>query len=218
MLSSSLSYLDWYTYEDLDGDTAVITIGADVAASRGIVVCNSAGNQGNQDWYYITAPSDGDSIISVGALDWDGVLAGFSSHGPTFDGRTKPEVCARGVDTYCAIPPDQCQKLVRYNTAFNPRSPIAFNRKSSPSRTWKLYTPGSVCREGTMRHGCVSGPSLTDAGGSPSEQLNSRVRMIAPGMPQRYILVMKLRDVTSVIPNTGHRMKSISYEFIIIGF
>ncbi len=106
VISSSLSYLDWYTYEDMDGDTALITIASDIAASRGIVVCNSAGNQGTQDWYYITAPSDGDSVISVGALDWNGVIADFSSHGPTYDGRTKPEVCARGVDTYCALPPD----------------------------------------------------------------------------------------------------------------
>ncbi|MCA9727651.1 MAG: S8 family peptidase [Candidatus Eisenbacteria bacterium] len=104
VISTSLSYIDWYTYEDMDGDTAPITIAADIAASRGIVVCVSAGNQGGTAWYYIGAPADADSIIAVGAVDADNILAEFSSHGPTYDGRTKPEVLALGVHTHCAIP------------------------------------------------------------------------------------------------------------------
>jgi subtilisin family serine protease len=106
VISTSLGYLDWYTYEDLDGDTGTMTNACDLAASRGIVVVTSAGNQGDDDWFYITVPADADSILSVGAVDVDNDLAGFSSHGPTFDGRTKPEVVARGVETYCAIPAD----------------------------------------------------------------------------------------------------------------
>jgi len=106
VISTSLGYLDWYTYEDLDGDTAAMSNACDLAASRGIVVVTSAGNQGDDPWFYITVPADADSLISVGAVDEDNVLASFSSHGPTFDGRTKPEVVARGVGTYCAIPAD----------------------------------------------------------------------------------------------------------------
>jgi subtilisin family serine protease len=102
IISSSLAYHRWYTVEDMDGDTAPVTIGADIAASRGIVVCNSAGNMGDQDWYIITAPADGDSVIAVGAVDQYNELAGFSSHGPTADGRTKPEVVARGLGVVCA--------------------------------------------------------------------------------------------------------------------
>lgn len=103
VISTSLGYKDWYTYEDMDGNTAVITIAADIAVGRGIVVCTSAGNEGTQDWYYITAPADGDSVIAVGAVDWFNEVAGFSSHGPTYDGRTKPEVVARGVDVWGAF-------------------------------------------------------------------------------------------------------------------
>jgi subtilisin family serine protease len=106
VISSSLSYIDWYTYEDMDGDTAITTIGADVAASRGIVVCNSAGNQGTQDWYYIGAPADADMILAIGGTLPNGDLWDDSSHGPTYDGRIKPEVCARGEGTYCAWPVD----------------------------------------------------------------------------------------------------------------
>jgi len=105
VISSSLSYIDWYTYEDMDGNTAVTTIAADVAASRGIVVCVSAGNQGTQDWYYIGAPADADTIVTVGAVRPDGEMWDQSSHGPTYDGRIKPEVVAQGDETVAAVPP-----------------------------------------------------------------------------------------------------------------
>lgn len=105
IITTSLGYLDWYAYADMDGETATITNCADLAASRGIVVVTSAGNQGSQPWFYITAPADGDDVISVGAVDDQNVVAGFSSRGPTYDARTKPEVVARGVDTHCAAPP-----------------------------------------------------------------------------------------------------------------
>lgn len=101
VFSTSLTYNDWYTYEDMDGNTAPITIGSDIAASRNVVVCTAAGNQGASDWYYIAAPGDGDSVVTVGAVDELNVPAAFSSHGPTFDGRTKPEVVARGISVRC---------------------------------------------------------------------------------------------------------------------
>jgi serine protease AprX len=103
VISSSLGYIDWYTYSDLDGNTAVTTIAADMAAQRGIVVCNAMGNEGSGAGTLI-APADADSIIACGAVDASGNIAYFSSRGPTYDGRTKPEVCARGVSTRCADP------------------------------------------------------------------------------------------------------------------
>ena len=62
---------------------------------------NSAGNEGDDPWFYIITPADADSVISVGAVRQNGMIASFSSHGPTSDGRIKPEVCALGVNTYC---------------------------------------------------------------------------------------------------------------------
>lgn len=101
--SSSLGYMDWYTYEDdMDGATATTTQGIDRAASLGMVCVTAAGNEGNTGWYYIIAPADADSVISVGAVDFESTIASFSSHGPTADGRVKPEVVARGVSTYLA--------------------------------------------------------------------------------------------------------------------
>ena len=106
LVSTSLGYYDWYTYEDMDGNTAVTTIAADIAASKGMAVITAAGNMGPLPWPGIIAPSDGDSVIAVGAVDWTGVIASFSSRGPSYDGRIKPDVCAQGVSVRCASPAD----------------------------------------------------------------------------------------------------------------
>jgi len=106
VVTSSLGYNNWYTYEDMDGNTAVTTIAADLAVSKGIVVVNSAGNERQNSWHYMIAPADGDFVIAAGAVDETGEVASFSSAGPTYDGRIKPDVCARGVDTYCATTDD----------------------------------------------------------------------------------------------------------------
>ena len=98
---ASLGYLDWYSYEDLDGNTAATTRAIDIASGLGVLCINSAGNEGDDPWYHIITPADADSVLSVGAVDVNGTVANFSSRGPTFDGRIKPEVCARGVSTYC---------------------------------------------------------------------------------------------------------------------
>jgi len=102
IISSSLGYSDWYTYADMDGNTAVTTVAADIAASRGILVITSAGNEGNSAWHYITAPADADSIIAVGAVYPDETLTYFSSVGPSYDGRIKPDLVAPGYDVRCA--------------------------------------------------------------------------------------------------------------------
>ena len=107
IVSSSLGYYDWYTYEDMDGNTAVTTIGADIAAARGIAVITASGNQnGNSVYPWIIAPSDGDSVISVGAVNPDGTIASFSSRGPSYDGRIKPDVCGQGTAVRAASPYD----------------------------------------------------------------------------------------------------------------
>ncbi len=104
MIQASLGYSKFdddvssYTYDQMNGNYAVSTIGADIAASKGILVVNAAGNEGDSEWKHITAPSDGDSVLSVGALAWTEKVAFFSSRGPTADGRIKPDVCALGLD------------------------------------------------------------------------------------------------------------------------
>ena len=102
VISSSLGYFYWYSFSDMDGETALTTQAADRAAGLGIVVVVAAGNERGTDWGHIIAPADGDSVIAVGAVGQDGTIAFFSSPGPTFDGRIKPEVCALGRSTVSA--------------------------------------------------------------------------------------------------------------------
>jgi serine protease AprX len=109
--SSSLGYIDWYTFDQLDGHTAVTTRGVEVAAQHGILVVTAAGNERLTDWGHIMAPADADSILAVGAVDTAHNIASFSSPGPTADGRIKPDVCALGEYVFCA---DDHRNLTSY--------------------------------------------------------------------------------------------------------
>lgn len=102
VVSSSLGYTDWYTYEDMNGQVAVTTIAANRALSLGVVIVNAVGNERNKPWGHIIAPADGFDVIAVGAVDASGTIAPFSSPGPTSDGRIKPEICSLGVDNWLA--------------------------------------------------------------------------------------------------------------------
>lgn len=110
IVSSSLGYNRFddgtgYTWADLNGHTAVTTVAAEMAVSKGVIVVNSAGNERNTPWHYIITPADGDSVIAVGAVDLNGNIASFSSVGFPWDfqnGKIKPDVCACGVGTFCA--------------------------------------------------------------------------------------------------------------------
>lgn len=106
--SSSLGYNTFdigeesYTYEDMNGQTTIVTRAAELAFSKGILTVTAAGNEGNDSWYYIAAPADGFNTTAVGAVDASNKLASFSSHGPTYDGRIKPDILTMGVSVYGA--------------------------------------------------------------------------------------------------------------------
>jgi len=103
IISTSLGYSEFddksqnHTYSQMDGNTARITIAADIASSKGILLVNSAGNSGDEPWKYITSPADADSVITVGACKYNNKRVKFSSKGPTSDGRIKPDVMALGL-------------------------------------------------------------------------------------------------------------------------
>lgn len=106
VINTSLGYSTFdnpnynHAYSDMDGASTYISKGAEIAASRGIMVVVSAGNSGSSDWHYITAPADAKSVLSVGAVDASQQTAFFSSFGPTADGRIKPDITAQGVNAY----------------------------------------------------------------------------------------------------------------------
>ena len=110
IISSSVAYREFdpgeggYTSEDMDGQTAIVTIGAELAASRGILVVNSIGNEGTPapGENTLNAPADGANVLAVGAVNSLGQRAGFSSMGPSADGRIKPDVMAMGASVRMA--------------------------------------------------------------------------------------------------------------------
>ncbi|UCF77723.1 MAG: S8 family serine peptidase [Candidatus Eiseniibacteriota bacterium] len=106
LVTSSLGYIAWYTYEDMDGNTAVTTIAADMAVANGVSVFTAMGNGGATSYPYAIAPADGDSVMSIGGVDSLGSYWPSSSRGPTYDGRIKPEIVTQGSSVYCIHPSD----------------------------------------------------------------------------------------------------------------
>lgn len=105
VLNTSLGYYEFddvtknYRYCDLDGRHALISRQASRVADKGMVLVCSAGNSGAGTWKKITSPADADHVLTVGAIDKNGVLAPFSSLGDTADGRVKPDVVAVGLNS-----------------------------------------------------------------------------------------------------------------------
>ena len=105
--STSLGYItfdmsQWdHPYQHYDGKTAPMSIGAEIAASRGMICMNAAGNEGDGTCT-LGIPADAEHIVTVGAVNAAGDRASFSSVGPTYDGRIKPDVMAMGEGTYVA--------------------------------------------------------------------------------------------------------------------
>ncbi len=110
IMNTSLGYSEFdsgeesYSYSEMDGETALVTRAYEAAFKRGVITVTSAGNEGNYSWKHITAPADGKNVLTIGAVSGSNNIAGFSSRGPTADGRIKPDVVAYGVGNYHATP------------------------------------------------------------------------------------------------------------------
>ena len=142
--SSSLGYIDWYEFEDLDGMTAVTTIAVNTAIENGMVVVTAVGNSGTGG---IVVPADAFDVIACGAVDSDGNIASFSSQGPTADGRIKPEVCALGVSTYCAGV--NSTSAYRYENGTSLATPLVAGAAACVLQAHPDWTPQQV-REALM--------------------------------------------------------------------
>lgn len=111
VINSSLGYRRFpdfpqanITYAELDGQNSIASRCATILGEKGVIVCIAAGNDGSGDWYYINRPGDAFDILCVGASSVDSVIAGFSSHGYSADGRVKPDITSVGVETACFYP------------------------------------------------------------------------------------------------------------------
>lgn len=114
VINSSLGYRKFpdfpqndITYENMDGLNSIASRCATIAGQKGIIVCVAAGNDGNNEYYHINRPGDAFDILCVGACAADSIIADFSSRGPSYDGRVKPDITSQGVQTACIYPYDE---------------------------------------------------------------------------------------------------------------
>ncbi len=102
IINTSLGYTTYdnpnysYTTADMDGNTAFITKGANIAFEKGLLLVNSAGNSGSSSWGIVGAPADAAGVLSIGAVDASQNYAYFSSRGNATQPTQKPDVVAQG--------------------------------------------------------------------------------------------------------------------------
>ncbi len=126
IINSSLGYTTFdveaqnHSYSELNGNTTPISRACSIAASKGILVVNSAGNEGNRDWKYIAVPADSYGILAVGAVNSNLQPTYFTSLGPSADGRVKPETAALGAN----IPVVDGDGTIRLSTGTSFSAPV----------------------------------------------------------------------------------------------
>ncbi|GAM27541.1 hypothetical protein SAMD00019534_107170 [Acytostelium subglobosum LB1] len=141
LVSSSLGYTLWYHYVDMTSEIAHITRAADMAVSKGVVVVSSVGNDAEAG---PGAPADGKYVISVGAVDLNGVGTSFTSRGPAADGRVKPEISALGYKNFVAsFTCNTCYTLMS-GTSFS--CPLAAGSIALVMQRNPTWTPKQVYR------------------------------------------------------------------------
>ncbi|WP_395049696.1 S8 family serine peptidase, partial [Flavobacterium sp.] len=146
IITTSLGYTTFdntnynHTYNDMNGTTTFISKGLDIAFSRGIVCVVSAGNEGNKPWQYISAPADAINSLTIGAVKADETYATFSSQGPTFDGRVKPDVMAQGQNPYVS---DATGTITNSGSGTSYSCPILAGMVAC---LWQAL-PGKTCQE-----------------------------------------------------------------------
>ena len=192
--SSSLGYLVFdngfgYTPSQLNGDIAVTSVAADSAAAHGILVVTAAGN-GGPGFRTLVTPGDARSVITVGAEDSLGAITGFSSRGPTADGRLKPDLTAPGLDV-CAVAGSTLARLAGTSFATPLIAAAAALVKQLHPAIGPLALRGALRDEGSNR----AAPDSTRGWGRPDV---SSAAVFAEGVVALAPLPPTLNSITPV--------------------
>jgi hypothetical protein len=89
---------DDHTYANMNGNTTLAAVAADLCAKKGLLAFAANGNDGSDSWHFLSTPADADSVVAVGAVNTIGAVGSFSSFGPSSDGQIKPDVASVGVN------------------------------------------------------------------------------------------------------------------------
>ncbi len=191
VVNSSLGYTHFndttmsYEYDDMNGQTAYISRGAEIGVSRGILVVNSAGNEGRSDWHYVGAPADAPGVLSIAAVRGDGRRANFSSWGPTPDGRIKPDIAAQGFGTVVSN---------NYKYAVKRTAGTSF---SSPVMAGMVASLKQAFPESPIE-------SIKQAIKRSSTQFNQPDSSLGYGIPNYFVAYILLNEATVVLDHTGN--------------
>ncbi len=151
IISSSLGYADWYRFENLDGKTSKLTIAANLAVEKGLTVVVAAGNRGAQPLLdlglggRINVPADGFDVLAIGAVDRHGDILPFSSRGPTFDGRIKPDLIAMG-GAVRSINPQTQRDFTSTHRGTSMSAPLAAGVATLLLEAFPIATPQDIAR------------------------------------------------------------------------
>ncbi|MCF6242105.1 MAG: S8 family peptidase, partial [Bacteroidales bacterium] len=199
IISTSLGYNNFddttqsHTYRDMDGNTTLISVAADLASKKGILVVSSAGNEGFSQWKYISAPADADSVLTVGAVTEDENIAFFSSRGPTFDKRIKPDVCAQGMPAV----------VIAANGAVSASSGTSF---SAP-----IVTGAVTCL--WQAHPELSNMQIIDAIKRSADRYSQPDTVFGYGIPDFYAAHIYLNAMGKIDENTGNLLNVFPNPF-----
>lgn len=190
VVNSSLGYTGFndttmsYTYAQLDGQTALSSRGANIGASKGLVIVNSAGNEGAGPWHYIGAPADAPGVLSVAAVRPNGKRANFSSWGPTVDGRVKPDIAAQG--RFTVIPSNTKYDISRTNgTSFS--SPVMAGMVASLREAFP-NVPSELLKQAIRQSGSIAS--------APDSSLGY-------GIPNFFLVYISLLETSIIIDQRG---------------
>ena len=149
IICSSLGYSKWYRFEDLDGKTSKLTVAADLAVEKGISVIVAAGNLGGQPLGdlglggRISVPADGFDVLAIGSVDRHGRSLQFSSRGPTFDGRIKPDVVAMGIGV-TSINPQTRSRFAHNHSGTSASAPLGTGVVALLMQAFPLASPREI--------------------------------------------------------------------------
>lgn len=174
-----------HTYEDLDGQTTFAARGGNHAFDKGMLLVTSAGNGGNGDFPWVGTPGDAPGVFTIGAVNEVGDPAGFSSQGPTVDGRVKPDVVAQGVAAYVI---NQDNEIVTNNgTSFS--SPITAGAIACLWQARPEYTNGQIMQLVRESAHLFNNPTDKMGYGIPNFQTALEVLLSVDNYTQHYFSV-----------------------------
>lgn len=188
IISSSLGYFNFddpsmnYKFSDMNGGGTFVTKAARMAVAKGIIVVNSAGNERNNEWLRIIAPSDGEKVIAVGAVTGEGIISSFSSAGPSADGRVKPDIVAQGVGVTVQVSGN-------------------VTRANGTSFSCPLISGMCACIIGAVRD--AKNTEIVEALHHASDRFESPDSLYGYGIPDIARAIQYLQDLKTVRPDNG---------------